>query len=193
MRETPPKSPTTTKIVYQNPWITVHEDQTITTDGQPGIYGYLESKDSCMVGVLDDSQRLYLLRAFRYPTKSWGWEFPGGGGEGEDLLDASKRELEEETGILAQSWERLGHTLVCNGLMTERMTTCIAYDISFDGVKESSDEVFSQARFFTVQEIEQMIDSGEINDGQTITAFYLAKRWLAKRKERVIKAKEQKG
>ena len=117
------------------------------------------------------------MRGFRYPSQSFGWELPGGGGDGEDLLTASKRELEEETGIVAQSWEKLGEAYVCNGLMTEKMAVCLARDLSFDGNKEQSDEVFSDMRFFTHEEIDQLITQGDINDCQTLAGLHYYHIW----------------
>lgn len=183
MTPEPPKTKVSGKVVYQNPWMSIHEDETVTTTGEKGTYGYLESKDSVVVVALDQKNRACMLKSFRYPSQSWGWEFPGGGGEGEAIIDASKRELEEETGILADKWELLGNTLVCNGFMTERQQSCVAYDIRMDGEKEVSDEVFAEMRFFTFDEIEQLIDTGEFDDNQSITAFYFAKRWLSKHTE----------
>lgn len=174
------KNPITTlssRVVYQNRWITIHEDTTKTATGE-GLYGYLESKDSVMVVVFNEDQHICMVKAFRYPSKSWGWELPGGGGEGEEILSASRRELEEETGILADTWEIAGKTLVCNGLMTERMAICIARDTHADGKKEESDEKFVDIKFFSIDEIDGLIDSEEINDNQTITGLFFAKRWL---------------
>ena len=128
MPDTPSKTRVSSKIAYQNPWITIHEDQTRDRAGNLGIYGYMESRNSCMVVAVDEHERIYLVRGFRYPSQSFGWELPGGGGDGEDLLTASKRELEEETGIVAQSWEKLGEAYVCNGLMTEKMAVCLAHE-----------------------------------------------------------------
>lgn len=177
MNETPPKTRVNSKIVYQNPWITIHEDQTRDLAGNLGMYGYMETRDSCMIVVVDEQERIYLVRGFRYPSQSFGWELPGGGGDNEDLLTASKRELEEETGIIARSWDKLGEAHVCNGLMTEKMAVCLARDLSFGGHKEQSDEVFSDMRFFTPEEIDALIIKGEINDCQTLAGLHYYNLW----------------
>lgn len=177
MIDVPSKTKVSSKIVYQNPWIKIHEDQTVDQDGNAGIYGYMETRDSCMIVVQDDQERIYLVRGFRYPSQSFGWELPGGGGDNEDLLEASKRELEEETGIIAKSWNKLGEAYVCNGLMTEKMAVCLARDLSFDGYKEQSDELFGDMRFFTLNEIDDLIRDGEINDCQTLAGLQYYQLW----------------
>jgi 8-oxo-dGTP pyrophosphatase MutT (NUDIX family) len=173
------------RIVYENPWVRMREDSVITPTGKDGIYGVLESKDSVMVTVLNELQEVLLIRTFAYPAGSWNWELPGGGGEGEDAATASARELEEETGIRARSWEPLGTTRVCNGLMTERMTVFVAYDLSFDGKKEVADEQVAEQQFFSLPKIYEMVDSGKVNDGQSITRLFLLERWLAARNTEV--------
>src|SRR5678815_1747107 len=111
------------RIVYENPWIKIHEDQVITPTGKDSVYAFMESDDSVIVAVLNDEHHIYVIRTFRYPVRTWNWELPGGGGAKEDPATASKRELEEETGIVANSWTKLGETQVCNGLLTEKMST----------------------------------------------------------------------
>jgi len=178
------KSPYSTHdsmIVYQTPWINIHEDKVTLPNGEPGTYSYMESKDSVMIAALDDEDRVYLVKGFCYPSKTWGWELPGGGGEGEELIEASKRELREETGIIAKSWRLLGKTLVCDGLMTEWMATCVAYDIKIDERLMTDEESFSDKGFFTFDQIDQMVTNGEINDGQTMTGLYLLEKWVSKR------------
>lgn len=169
------------KVVYENPWIRIHEDAIVRPDGSEGIYGYLESKDSVQIVAVNESQEIYLVKAFRYPSKTWGWELPGGGGEGEDIVVASQRELAEETGLTASKWTPLGSPLVCNGLMTERQAVLLAEDLTFGERIDSDDKyLVTDGKFASLDEIDRMIDAGEIDDGMTMTALFLAGRHFAK-------------
>ncbi|MDB5163886.1 MAG: putative hydrolase [Candidatus Saccharibacteria bacterium] len=178
MEETNPWKLLSSKVVYQNKWMKIREDSVITPQGAKGIYGVVESNDSVIIVVLNSKDEVYITKNFRYPAQAWKWELPGGGGDNEDLLKASKRELEEETGITAKQWTKLGFTNVSNGLMTERMATYLAQDLSFNGDKEASDELIIDAKFVSLEEIDSMIHEGELDDGQSITALYLLNRWL---------------
>lgn len=180
MRTDKPWNILSSEIKYKNPWMQVREDKVITPLGTEGIYGVLESKDSVMIAVLNDKHELYLVRTFAYPDQSWNWELPGGSSDGEEGASASRRELEEETGILANVWELLGKTRVCNGFMTERMSVYLARDISFTGEKEVSTEQIDEAKFFSMSQIDDMITSGEINDAQSVTGIHLAQKRIAK-------------
>jgi 8-oxo-dGTP pyrophosphatase MutT (NUDIX family) len=177
-----PRSPwklVSKKVLYKNRWVTIHEDRVITPTGVDGIYAYMESNDSVIIIACNDKGEVYLIRRYLYPQQTWRWGLPGGGGDREQPVEASKRELEEETGIQARTWDRLGETTINGGLMTERMVTYLARDLSFTGEKEHSDEMISRARFVPKNELTQMIQSGELDDGQALTALQLYSAWQA--------------
>jgi 8-oxo-dGTP pyrophosphatase MutT (NUDIX family) len=181
MRSDNPWKIHSSKTIYKNPWMRIQEDTVTTPTGNDGIYGFMESSDSVMIAVLNDKDELYLVHTFSYPAKSWNWELPGGNTDAEDSFKASKRELEEETGIIANTWEKIGYTRVCNGFMTERMVTYLATDISFSGEKEQADEQIDEAKFVSMNEVDTMIERGEINDGQSITGIHLVQKWLERK------------
>src|SRR5690606_33199265 len=95
---------------YENAWIKVEHRDVITPAGTPGIYGVVRFKNKA-IGIVpvDDNGYIYLVGQFRYPLGEYSWEIPEGGGLLEhDPLDAAKRELKEETALVATFWERIG-------------------------------------------------------------------------------------
>ena len=91
------------RLVYENPWIRVREDQVLRPDGQPGIYGVVEFKNRA-VGVLpvEDDGSVWLVGQYRYPLSLYSWEIPEGGSPAsESTEETALRELREETGLTA--------------------------------------------------------------------------------------------
>jgi 8-oxo-dGTP pyrophosphatase MutT (NUDIX family) len=171
-----------TKTVYKNQWMRVREDAVIRPDGSDGVYGVMESKDSVVIVALNELNEIYLIRSFKYPVSSWSWGLPGGGGDGEDLLVASKRELAEETGIIAKTWDFVGKLGVSSGLTTEKMSVFIARDLSFSNRPDADDAgLISEGRFMNLSQIDAMIEAGEIDDAQSVTGLYFALRFINRR------------
>ncbi|MEK7509798.1 MAG: NUDIX hydrolase [Patescibacteria group bacterium] len=67
---------------------------------------------------MDDSQNVYLTEDFRYAIGGNSLEVPGGGKDSsESVLEAAKRELEEETGITGDEWIDLGFVNVLTSVV----------------------------------------------------------------------------
>ena len=119
-----PSNPWTTlsrRLVYENPWIRVREDQVLRPDGQPGIYGVVEFKNRA-VGVLpvDDEGHVWLVGQYRYPLDLYSWEIPEGGSpERESPEETARRELQEETGLVAGRLELIGTAHLSNSVCDE--------------------------------------------------------------------------
>ena len=159
------------RIAYQNHWLTLYEDDVITPSGHPGKYTYTESPPFVlMVGY--HQERFILVRQYRYPAQQPVTEFPGGGiEEGEAPLAAAQREFEEETGFRATKWTELG-TINNPNLAT----VFLAEDLVETGTNNMKEEGITGMIQLTWAEIDQLIPNGELNDSKTLAALLLFNR-----------------
>lgn len=162
-----------TRETYDNPWIRVREDQVINPSGGRGIYGVVEYKNRA-VGVLpvDEMGNTWLVGQYRYTHQSYEWEIPEGGcPEGEDVLDCAKRELLEETGIIAENYE-----LILDGMQLSNSTTnevaflYIARGLTFTEAQPEATEKL-QVKRVPLDEAIEMARNGTIRDGMSVMAL----------------------
>jgi 8-oxo-dGTP pyrophosphatase MutT (NUDIX family) len=109
------------KIVYDNPWITLTEYQTIAPTGRPALYGKVSFKNRA-IGVvpLHADGTVTLVGQHRFPHANYSWEIPEGGAPlDEDPLDGAKRELAEEVGLEAADWRRILTMELSNSITDE--------------------------------------------------------------------------
>lgn len=94
--------------VYRDPWLDVRLDNVIRPDRKPGTHSVVSIKPGVCVLALDDEQ-VYLTEEFHYAVGRTTIECVSGGIEsGETALEAAKRELQQELGIIAKRWTDLG-------------------------------------------------------------------------------------
>lgn len=87
------------RTVYDNPWVRL----ALVDVEPPGVERFehhvVHLQRVAVAAVLDDEDRVLMLRRYRFVPARFGWELPGGiVDEGEDSAKAAAREVEEETG-----------------------------------------------------------------------------------------------
>lgn len=170
----------TSKIVYKNPWFRVREDQVEKPGDRKGIYGLVESSPAVLVVPVNDQNEVYLIGLFRYPTNKYSIEIPAGSSDGEDLLMAAKRELLEEAGLIAKDWLKIGKTTPYDGISAEVDHVYLARSLTKTNQPLDANEGIKEIRKVPFDKVFDLIKSGEISSGQTITALTLAKLYLEK-------------
>lgn len=181
MSEANPWTTLRSRVVYENAWISVREDDVIRPDGSEGIYGVLDTRIANGVVALTPERDVYLVGQYRYPNDVYSWEIIEGGTDpGEEPLECAKRELQEEAGLIAATWHTLGHEIhVSNCVTSEVGYLFIAEDLTVTEATPDATEVL-QLKKVPFEEAVAMVERGEIVDALTIMGLLLAERWLKK-------------
>ena len=91
--------------------ISVTTDEVLLPNGHRALLEVVHHPGGAAVAALDDSQRICLLRQYRYVADGWLWELPAGKLEpDEPPLATAQRELTEEAGVAARTLDRLGRS-----------------------------------------------------------------------------------
>lgn len=126
------------------------------------------------VVAIDENNRIIMEKQFRYALNDYLLEIPAGKlDKGEDPLVCAKRELEEETGIIASEWISLGTIATSPGFCNEVIHLYVAKGLSKGEIHWDEDEYVEVERY-TFGELLQHIQEEKIKDSKTLSALLLA-------------------
>jgi len=158
---------------YENPWIKVVEYDVINPGGGKGIYGKVHFKNTA-IGIvpLDDEGNTWLIGQYRFPVNAYSWEIPEGGGDlHTDPLMSAQRELLEEAGIKAKSWDKVLDMHVSNSVTNETCVVYLARGLSFyEAAPEESEQLAIKKLSFGAAF--NMVINGEITDAISVAAIF---------------------
>jgi len=159
------------QLRYSSPWIEVSQHEVIDPGGRPGIYGVIHFVNLA-IGVipLDDEGNTWIVGQYRYPTRSYSWEIPEGGGRRDVTpLESAKRELREETGIVAERWTEILRMDLSNSASDEHAIIFLAEGLDFHQPEPDHNEELT-IRKLPFEELFGMVMRGEILDSLTVAA-----------------------
>jgi ADP-ribose pyrophosphatase len=159
--------------IYQNPWFGVREDQVIRPDGLPGTYSVVSAARTA-TGILPlwPDGSLTLVGQYRYAIGEYSWEIPEGGGNlTDDPESIARRELLEETGIQAESWEYMGRIHTSNCFVNELCHLFLARQLTAGTPLPDAVEVLSVRRESFATVVDMALD-GRITDSISVAAVF---------------------
>lgn len=167
--------------VFEGVLIDVRHDEVELPNGVMGCREVVEHPGGVAVAMCNDAGQYYLVSQYRYAQQKIMMEFPAGKLErGEDALEAAKRELVEETGIMGKEFQYLGRMIPTGGYLEETITMYHAQTDEVIGQNLDHDE-FITITMKTLDELVDMIMNHEIEDGKTIAMTFMIKEMMARK------------
>ena len=162
------------KLIFKGKVVEVYTDNVKLSTGKSAYREVVRHTGGVVILAFKDSHTLLFVKQFRYPMKEVCIELPAGKLEkGEDPFLAAKRELEEETGYVAQNWTDLGQVYTSPGYSDEKLYLYKAENLTFKGEHPDEGEII-KALEYSLDEVKGMIKSGQIKDAKTLCAILRA-------------------
>ena len=147
-------------------------------DGKEAWREVVHHPGASAVVAIDEENRIIMEKQFRYALNDYLLEIPAGKLDaGEDPLVCAKRELEEETGIIASEWISLGTIATSPGFCNEVIHLYVAKGLSKGEIHWDEDEYVEVERY-RFDELLQRIKEEKIKDSKSLSALLLAMPYL---------------
>lgn len=160
------------KQIFKHPRITLIEDEVELPDRSVVSYlTFAHSHDSVSVICQDDS-KILLSKQYSYPMNEILYEFAGGRIEQDELaIDAAKRELQEETGYIANEIQEIGWYYTNNRRTKAKMYVFLAINPRLGEKIDGDPEEEISTTWITEGDMKKMIHDGEIVNYSVLAAW----------------------
>ncbi len=170
------------ELVHKGVTIDYCEDTMELPNGHTVIWDHIDHKGAAAVLPVLPDGRIVLVRQYRNSVDRFTWEIPAGGlnSRQEPMIEAARRELQEETGYTTKKpLEFLISLHSAAAYCNERIDVFVADELE-SGERHLDEDEFIDVKAFLVEEIQEMIFAGKLQDSKTIAAImsYTCKRGL---------------
>jgi 8-oxo-dGTP pyrophosphatase MutT (NUDIX family) len=168
------------KKIYENPWIKITEYDVLNPSGGKGIYGKVHFK-GLAIGILplDEHMNTWLVGQYRFVLDQYSWEIPEGGGHPDiEPVESARRELLEETGLVASEWSPLMEMHLSNSVCDEHAIIFLARGLKQQEAEPEETEQL-QLKRVSFEEAYQMVEQGLITDSMSVAAILKVKLMIA--------------
>ena len=154
----------TSEVFSADPWLTLSVQQVRVPDGRViDDFYQLSLPDFIVVFAETASGKVIMIRQYKHGARRTSLTLPGGLVEkGEDPEEAAKRELLEETGYQAESWQSLGSYVVNGNLGCGKGHFFMAAGARKIREPESGDLETMEIELLTREKIAEALRNGEV-------------------------------
>ncbi|HEY9807881.1 MAG TPA: NUDIX hydrolase [Halomicronema sp.] len=168
------------RLFYQGRKFNFDVNRLRLPNGAEGDWECIHHPGGALAVPVTPEGKLVLVKQYRFAAKGRILEFPAGTVEvNENPAETIKREIEEETGYRAGTWQKLGEFLLAPGYSDEIIYAFLAQDLEkLEKPPKQDEDEDIETVLFTPQELEKAILSGEPIDAKSISSFFLARPFL---------------
>lgn len=124
------------------------------------------------VAIPESDDHAFLLIKHKRQGNTISWEFPRGFGLKEESdKETAKRELHEETNLIAYDAHLLGYVRPDNGFLDSKASLYICNIHEFKNIILQKDEGILNYKIVDYFKLAQMVQNGGITDGYTLAAY----------------------
>jgi len=160
--------------IYEGRMINLRVDSVVLPDGRDANREVVEHPGAVAIVPLTAEGEIVFVRQYRQPIGIVTLEIPAGKlGKGEDPFQCAVRELEEETGLVAEKVELLADYFTTPGFSDERMYLYVATGLSKTQARPDEDE-FLEVVHIPLEKAGRMAFGREIRDAKTLIGVMAA-------------------
>lgn len=178
MSKKPPYKTIKTDVIYKNNFLTLSSDNIKFDNGNEFEFTKVDMISGSSVLAINDMGETYLIEEYKHAISEYSLEVISGRIDvGETPLDAAKRELEEEAGLLANDWVDLGLVNPFTSVIKSPNHLFLAQDLKKTSKKLDDSEVLKVITL-SFNDVVDMVMSGKITHAGSCVAILKADRYL---------------
>lgn len=159
------------KLIYKGGFLDILNVDVTLPDGKSASRDVVKHPGATAIIAFLDEENIILVEQFRLALNKIMLEIPAGKlNKNEETKECARRELQEETGYIANNLEYLGCIATAPGFCDEIIYLYKATDLTLGDKHEDEDE-FTNVKVININRVKEMIKKGEIIDGKTISIF----------------------
>ena len=167
------------ECLHRDEFVEVWLDEVVRPNGEPGRYATMRMRPGVAVLALDEDGFVHMVKMFRYAVGKECVEVVQGMiDDGEEALEAARRELSEELGIEARELTDFGLVDAVTSQVFSPSRVFLARGLSFGEPDRESTERMRPVKV-KLDEAVRMVMDGEITQATTCALILKASRMIS--------------